>query len=352
MNVLFFVGGTQTPSSRFRVGQFIPHFESRGIRCTVRAAYGDRYNALAKGPIGPLYKAATRMKRAALSIEAGRYDLVFLQRTALPQTALPERLTARLNPRVIFDFDDAIFLGPRGEPRPARARTFRAVVDLSTHVIAGNEYLAAAAAVPEKTTIIPTVVDASRYVPAPPARDDGSVVLGWMGTTSNFHHLPLMLPAVLRVLDEVPGAVFRLVSNGPYEGMPDHPRIQQVVWSEEAELRELQGFDVGLMPLHDDPWARGKCGFKIIQYMSVQRPVVASAVGANREILAGEEPGFLATDPEGWYRSLRRLATDPGLRERMGRAARARVLERYSITSVIDRYVELFGRVAEERRDG
>jgi glycosyltransferase involved in cell wall biosynthesis len=348
VRALFLTGGTIDPGTRFRVTQFFPYFEAAGIRCEHRGAYGDRYNDLFQTRIGPAYKLACRLKRSGHSVRVGDYDVVFLQRCAFNTTALPERVAARLNPRIVFDFDDAIFLDPSGAPDPRRERAFRQAVSLSARSIAGNRYLAAFAGAPEKTTVIPTVIDTDVYRPAPvPEGEDDRLVIGWMGTSGNFVYFDEIEPAIRQLLSEHRNAVFRIVSNGTYPALLGHPQVEQVPWSAESEIRELEGFDVGIMALADTAWSRGKCGFKLIQYMSVGRPVVASAVGANVEILEGAGAGFLARDGRDWIESLRGLVANAELRRAMGRAARRRIEDGYSIRSVLDRYVAIFESVAQ-----
>ncbi len=351
MKILFLTEGTTVPASRFRVGQFIPHFESRGIDCTVRAAYGDWYNAAARTAVGPAYKLLWRLKRVGQGLDAGRFDVVFLQRPALPFSALPERAVTRANRRTIFDVDDSIFLGAGGKVDPARRRAFEDEVELARHVICGNSYLAEEAGAPEKTTVIPTVIDTDRYVPAEAGKAEKAegepVVIGWMGTSGNFPFLEEIAPALREVLEARPEAVVRFVSNAPFEPLADHPRVEQIPWSKEREIELLQSFDIGLMPLEDSALTRGKCGFKMIQYMAVGTPVVVSAVGANVEIFEGSGAGFLADSWDAWCEPLLGLVDDAEMRKKMGVAGRVHAVESYSVKSVIDRYIDIFERVAE-----
>lgn len=346
MKILFLTNGLTEPASRFRVMQFLPHFRRAGIECTNRSAYGAQYNRLANRSIGPAYKLACRLSRAAYTLFPDAYDLVFLQRTALPGSALPERIAALRHGRVVFDFDDSIFLGPDTLESPSRRRAFRHAVRASRHVIAGNQYLAEQAAAPEKTTVIPTVVDTDVYTPAPERRAGDRVVIGWIGTSTNFVFLPQVVPAILRILDENPRAVFRLVANARYAELDGHPRVEQIPWSAETEIPLLQSFDVGVMPLYDSEAARGKCGFKMIQYMAVGCPVLASDVGANPAILGGSGAGELVGGPEGWYPPLRALVESAELRRRMGESARRHVVRSYSTLGVLGVYLRLFEEVA------
>ncbi|MFB6352394.1 MAG: glycosyltransferase family 4 protein [Bradymonadaceae bacterium] len=345
MNILFLTEGTDAPASRYRCEQFIPHLERAGFSCDLAGAYGTLYNQVFETPIAPLYKLATRAKRGAQTVMVGDYDLVFAQRLALPHTALPE-IAASLRRPVILDFDDAFFLDPDGERNPIRERAFRVAVDRASQVIAGNRYLADWADAEDKTEVIPTVIDTGTYRPPPVASLDPPRVIGWMGTASNFVSLRPVLPAVEAVLEARDDTIFRLVSNAKLPELEDHPQVEQIAWTARGELRWLQSFDVGLMPLLDNPSTRGKCGFKMIQYMAVGVPVVASPVGANTEILEGSGAGYFA-EGEGWSDKIEELIENARKRRAMGREGREYVVENYSVESVIERYIELFETVID-----
>lgn len=345
MNVLFLTEGTTVPAARFRVGQFVPHFEAKGIRCTVRAAYGDHYNRISRTPLDVPYRVTKRAARVLKSLDAGRFDAVFLQRPAFPFWSLPELLVHGLNDKTIFDFDDSIFLDADGQER-ARARAFDEVVAAVRQNIAGNRWLADRAGHPEKIRVIPTVIDTDRYVPRS-RRDEERVVIGWMGTRSNFASLDTVAPVIRSVLDAHPQTCFRVVSNAPYPTLADHPRFEFIAWSADREIQLLQSFDIGLMPLPDNPLTRGKCGFKMIQYMAVGSAVIASPTGANAEIFAGSDAGFLARTDDEWRISLEHLIAAPNDRNDAGSSARAHVEDRYSVRSVIPKYLDVFERIAE-----
>lgn len=346
MNVLFLCEGTTVPASRFRVGQFVPHFERHGIRCDVRYAYGDRYNRLSRTRLGGPYKLLTRLKRIPFAADADEFDLCFVQRPALPQSALPERLLAEINPRIVFDFDDSIHLGPGGTPNRRREQTLRRNVAIARRVFAGNEYLASLADAPQKTIVIPTVIDTDVYVPSPRS-SDGPLVIGWMGTSGNFPFLERVRAPVERALDALDDAVVRLVSNADFEPWADHPQVEQIRWSAEREVSLLQSFDIGLMPLVDGPLTRGKCAFKMIQYMAVGTPVVVSAVGANVEVFENSDAGFCVSTFDAFTDAIVSLGRDAKARRERGEAGRRHTVERYSIRAVLPRYLDCFEAVAD-----
>lgn len=346
MKVMFLTQGVHAPSSRYRVEQLLPYFASAGVHASVRPAYGLGYNVVANTPLGGAYKALCRVKQAARTVRATSYDVVFLQKMSFPFTALAERTLALRNRRVVFDFDDAIYLAPNGSRSRARERAFRGVIGASAWVIAGNSHLVDVANAPGKTSLIPTTIDTARYVPSRKSQMAGPVVVGWMGTSGNFRYLSEVLPSVLAAVEQR-DARLRIVSNATLDALAGHPRVEQVRWSADREIELLQSFDIGLMPLTDSLQARGKCGFKAIQYMAVACPVVASAVGANVDILRGSDAGVLmAPGDQNWSGAIRGLIDNSELRRKQGEAGRLRCVERYSAERAAEQYLDVFHRVA------
>ncbi len=347
MRVLFFTDGVLSPGSRFRCLQFFKEFESRGIQCTARFAYDERYNDIFARSWAPAYKLGRRLKRVGHLLLERETDLLFIHKTSMALTALPEVVRGFGRTPIVFDYDDSIWLGPGGVASTMRRRTFEAMVRTADQIIAGNQYLADAADAPEKTMLIPSVVDTALSKPAAP-RVSAEPVIGWIGTASNFPYLRAVMPQVLAAIEQVPRARLRIVSNGTLPEYEQHPRVEQWRWSAAGELRALQSFDVGLMPLEDSAQARGKCGFKMIQYMSIGVPVVASAVGANIDIFGGSNAGYLLGANDSWEHAVRAmLTTSAGEREAMGERGRRRVVASYSVASVLDRYVKLFRELAD-----
>lgn len=331
MKVLFLTEGQHVPASRFRVQQFIPYLESRGIRCTVRPLIPNKYlslrNRWAQRSL-TIWKIFQRLRAIA---DASSFDAVYLQRDliAIPSPFL-ERLLHRINPRLVFDFDDAITVTMDGGQDPRQAKV-EEIFRRSQRIVAGNEYLRSLA-VPHNSniTVIPTAVDTARYTPG--LRPHGPLIIGWMGTAGNLPYLVKIAPA-LESLARQHSFELRIVSEAA--AIPSELRgfnVRHLTWSESTELDDLRSFDIGIMPLPDNPWTRGKCGFKLLQYMAVGIPAVGSAVGVNREILANGA-GLLADDETDWFRTLDALLSDANLRRRYGEAGRQRVVERYSIAA-------------------
>lgn len=335
------------PSTRFRLVHFVEPLASSGIRLEIlplfdRAEYrilSDRGRGARKA--GLLIRGMGRRLRQ-LGM-AGEADAVLVHRELSPiRSGAFLRLLDRAPLPLVYDFDDAVFLPPKGgspllgvlrTPRASTAALCRAA-DL---VLAGNSHLADFAREvrgrEEGTTVFPTVIDTDRYRPAASASIDPDALptVGWIGTHTTTPYLESLAGELREAAALAP---FRLlvVSNREPEGLEGLPVTFQP-WSEEEELRALHSMDVGLYPVPEDPWALGKCGFKAIQYMACGIPVLASPVGVLQEIVVEGETGFHARSGEDWVTGLRDLVENPSLRRRMGEAGRARAVAHYSVAS-------------------
>lgn len=345
--------GRRAASTRQRLEQYLPFLTEQGINFDVRPLLDDDYLAhLAEGrPASRIAVAAAYARRLGDLLSAREYDALWVQYEIFPYLpGLFERLATVANVPLLVDYDDAIFhgydhnrsslvramLGTKLAPLLRRARV----------VMCGNDYLRAYAAryCPD-TVIIPTVVDTELYRPA--ERAPGSAVIGWIGSPSTWNYVVPLLPTLLPLLAER-GARLRVVGAGPAaRGIAD---LEALDWNEAREIADIQSMDIGIMPLTDDLWARGKCGYKLIQYMACGLPVVASPVGVNRDIVSHGENGFLARDPAEWVAELTDLLGRPDLGRAMGTSGRARVVERYSVASQRGPLLEAITRALEHKR--
>lgn len=340
MRVVFFLRGRTVPSSRARGATIAQALGAAGLSCDVRAAVpsvdGDSWLPRWCKWLGPLFipVAAMAQLRATRGLVAG--DVVFFQRplTELPTWALEARI-ARRHP-TILDFDDAIHLTWQNR------RKLPALVRMVDQVIVGNRTLAEVTDAPDKTTVIPTAIDTTRYRPLPPsARQGRDVVVGWTGLSRNYPQLMVAHAPLQRALKET-GARLLVISDRP---PPPSLGAEFIPWRADRELDDLARIDIGLMPLPDTPYARGKCAYKLLQYMALARPGVASPVGANAEAVTDERDGFLPGDAGAFTDVLVRLIRDPDLRARVGQAARARVETAYSLAAVLPRYLDVMSRL-------
>lgn len=336
--------GTRDPASRFRVMQFTPHFEQAGWQVVLRPNRPARpWRPIANPMLHELRDRLAwkccRWSRSRDVRDAAACDVVLVNRDLLGIGFHFERLLLERNPRVIFDFDDAIFLGEKAQHVEWMCRH-------AAWTTVGNEYLARfARQFSDRVTILPTVVDVSRYVPAPAPAKHGQLRLGWCGSDLSiretlFPHLPM-----LARLQRRHGFSFTIVS-APRPVLPDCDlRWEFVQWSAAVETRLHQYTDAGVMPLVDDEFQRGKCGLKLLQYMAAALPSIASPVGANSAIVRHGETGYLAASEDEWSRAVEDLIAAPERREQMGRAARLRCEREFSLQRWFPVLLELVERV-------
>jgi len=344
VNVLFILPyPIQAPSSRYRVYQYLPYLQANGINITVsRFIDSDEFFKVLYQPGRTTTKAAYFAKQTIRRFwDIGRsrgFDAVFVQREALPfGPAIVEQMIARLGCPILYDFDDAIYLrrssnANRWASWLKQPQKTAKIIQASQHVIVGNQVLHEyASKYTKQITLIPSSIDAEFYQIRPPqcaaqkAQTHKPIVIGWVGSGTNLQYVA-KLANVLRTLNAEHNIEVQIVG-----GTVEMAGVNVVCrpWRLENELSDLQGFDIGIMPLADEPWTRGKGGFKAIQYMGVGLPVVASPVGINSEIVTHDVTGFLAKSDEAWHRSLTTLITDAALRTTFGLAGRKRVEERY-----------------------
>lgn len=337
--VLLHKYGPAAASFRHRVAQYIPYLEAAGITCRVDSLLDDGYlvERLRTGRRRKLPVAAAIIRRIGVLAAIRRYDAALIGVDLFPYfPALFERLIDRLGVPFAYDLDDAVFhLYDQSKSPIVRALLSGKVREIARRadvVLAGNTYVAEyAALVNPRVEIFPTVVDLGRY--SRPREFDqatyrGQFTIGWIGSPSTAQYLHLVCPA-LRQLAGKSGVRVIVVGSGPISLPGVEVEIRD--WSEATEIADIMDFDVGIMPLDDTPWSRGKSGFKLIQYMACGVPVVASPVGVNSVIVDHGQNGFLAVDHADWVSALNTLRDDRGLAARMGAAGRRKVEAHYSL---------------------
>ena len=355
MRVLFVTQyGRLAASSRTRVFQYLPYFADRGIHARVLTVLPDSGLAgsqirVTRAQWRKLLYYVWAMWRTffcgiRLSLIARRYDVLFIQKVIFPA---PIRRLLRRLPPTVFDFDDAIFTTEvrRGNWLAAwkerrNAAGLPAMLRLAAVAVVENEYTASFAAEHcGRTCTITGPIDTRRYRPAAPRPDGDALVLGWIGSASTLPYLEALRPVLERLCRRLPHLRLHVV--GALDVRWPDVRLQAKPWSLEEEVGDLQAFDIGLMPVPDDPWTRGKGGYKLLQYMAAGLPVVSSPVGINRDIVADGESGFWATEESEWEEKLEALAADPELRRRMGRRGRELVEEGFALERAAGRLSDL-----------
>ncbi len=345
-------------SSRYRLYQFLPRLRAAGLEIDEAPLVDHRYieQLYGGGRASRALLARAALDRVGRVIAARAYDLLWVEKELLPFVpGWLEWLLRRADVPFVVDYDDATFHRydehPSAAVRTVLGRKIARVMAAATLVTAGNSYLAehARAAGARAIEILPTVIDLDRYPRGQPAEHD-PLIVGWIGSPSTLKYLRLVAPALARFCSERGARVHAIGAESGFalEGVP----VEVVPWTEAGELEALRALDIGIMPLPDSPWERGKCGFKLIQYMACSLPVIASGVGANRDIVIHGESGFLAASETEWLAALNTLADSAEARRRMGAAGRSRVERYYSVQVIAPRLIDLLTTAATRTRGG
>jgi glycosyltransferase involved in cell wall biosynthesis len=306
----------------------------RNVIVTAAPLFTDRYLArLYAGRRSITAIIGAYIRRVMALAHVYKYNLVWVEKELLPwMPALGEELLARVRIPFIVDYDDAIFHRYDLHDSVFVRKVLRAKIDkimrAAQIVIVGNRYLAerAGSAGARRIVIIPTAVDISKY-PATPSEPSNVLRIGWIGTPTSAKYLHLIREALIEAHRAVPLKLI-VVGGGVthYEGVPTEVRP----WTEASEASAISDFHVGVMPLTDGPWERGKCGYKLIQYMACARAVIASPVGVNIDLVRHGENGFLAKTTSEWAAAVLAMGADPRARHEMGLVGRVRVERDYS----------------------
>ncbi len=325
--LLILTPAIKTPSYRYRIAQYIPYLQKAGFE--TKTAEVAKVTPEDLGQLKPDFE---------------RASAIFLQKKLLTRTEAI--LLSPWKNKIAFDFDDAVFLpafnkagGISGAyKRWRRHRKFLRTLCTSAFIICANDYLAAAARkFGFDATVIPTPVPLEHYHTAPVQRQDDVFTIGWIGLGSNLRYLDLIRP-VLKILNEKIPIALKVISSEP-PTLTECPVIFKP-WRLGDEADDLATLDVGIMPLTDDAWTRGKAAFKILQYMAAGLPIVCSDVGMNREVIRNGENGFLVKSAGEWAEILLTLARDEDLRHRTGQKGRETVARKYSLEIIAPRIVD------------
>jgi len=340
IKVLFFSFGPEVIAScRTRVYQYIPYLEKYGIVAKVINYISfERAICDIKSQSVSLFLRIKnsffkKLQTFRVLLLARRYDVIIAQRVLLP--IWEQHLLKSLNPRIIFDFDDALYLVPQ------LIKRFNNMLQISKHLITtSKDNLKYARKFNKNVSLITTAVDMRRYYPKIERKDSYPVVVGWIGSSFTVKYLE-MLKDIFRDLKEKykERIIIKFIGSGKlnWNGIG----YQSVEWDLDTELEQLQSFDIGVMPLEDNQWCRGKGGYKLLQYMSVGIPCVASSVGINKEIIKDGLNGFLAASKEEWIERLSILIEDQNLRNKMGAEGRKEAEALYSYQANVPKLVDI-----------
>ena len=347
MRILFLVPYPlgESPSQRFRFEQYFDLLKKGGDEISVSTFWSNRaWHILYQHGLGFekfFWLLAGFIKRTGDLFKALLYDLIFIHRECAPigPPLFEFIITKILRKKIIYDFDDAIWLPNTSAENSLAAwikfhGKVKHICGWSYRVSCGNEWLANYARKFNAHVVInPTTIDTETlHNPAlfPSRKAKNKIIIGWTGTHSTMVYLNAIIPA-LQIIEQKYSVAYRIISNKN----PNLPltNVEFISWKKETEIQDLFSFDIGLMPLTDDAWAKGKCGFKALQYMALEIPCVASPIGVNELIIESGKNGFLCSTQDEWIASLEKLIEDKSLRKNLGEAGRQTVVERFSVSS-------------------
>ncbi len=355
INILFWVPypHNTAPGQRFRHEQYLGYFAKNNITYTLSPFWDIKTNAILYQHGKHIQKIAGLVngyfRRLKDILHISRFDLVFIYREAAPigPPVIEWLITKVLHKKILFDFDDSIWLKDVSEAHklwgwlknPSKTRN---IIKLSSGIIVGNKYLAEyASKFNSAITIIPTTIDTDYHFSSNKIIPSNKITIGWTGSTTTIKHFETALPFLKRLKLKYKDRInFVLISDKNITHSP--LEIDFIPWTKETEISDLSRIDIGIMPLPDDQWSKGKCGFKGLQYMAMGIATVMSPVGVNMDIISDGTNGFLAKTEDEWVEKLSLLIESSELRANFGLAGRLTIRKRYSVKSQKDSFLEIF----------
>ena len=337
-------------SSRIRSYQYLPYLSRNGIQVTVAPFFDTKYliDLYASKPRGLANILRSYIRRLVFLLKSNQFDMLMVEYEILPWLpAFGEGILAGLGIPYIVDFDDAIFhrydMHSNDIVRTLLGKKIDKVMRRAALVIAGNKYLEnrAKRAGAKWVEILPSVIDLERYR-LKPYTEKSVFTIGWIGSPTTARYLHIVEPAIANLCKD--GKTQLILVGSGHVHLNSMPVVIRT-WSEKSEVEDIQEFDVGIMPMPDNSWTRGKCGYKLIQYMACGRPVIASRVGVNPNIVEDGANGFLAENTTDWIHAFETLHHDFSLRMRMGKCGRRKVETQYCIQITGSRLLSYIHRV-------
>lgn len=344
----------RSPSQRYRFEQYLPFFKENGYDFTYSYLLNEKDD---KG----FYRKGAYLRKAWILLKsliirmgeisvAHRYDIVFVQRESfMLGTAFFEKAMAKRS-KLIYDFDDSIWLHAVSNNNRSlgflkNADKTKEIIKAAYTIIAGNEYLAQYARQYNKAVwVIPTTINVQSYSTIATKKPGDRVCIGWTGSFTTIEHFEHMLPAFIKLKEKFGNDIyFKIIGDPQYTN--DVLQVKGIAWNKETESTDLDEIDIGVMPLPDTDWARGKCGLKGLQYMAKGIATVMSPVGVNSIIIEDGVNGFLANDENEWVSKISMLIDNPALRQQLGAAGRNTVEQKYSVDANKELYLNIFKKV-------
>lgn len=348
----------RSPGQRFRFEQYLTYLEQHGHEITFSNFLNERDDRLFYSSGNYLQKIRIVLKnilmRSYEALTANQYDIIFIFREAtVLGTAFFEKWFARSRAKLIFDYDDSIWIDNVSEGNKnlsflKNACKTSEIIKVCDLIFAGNQYLAEyAKQFNKQVEIIPTTIDTEEYVRVRNGTN-GKICIGWSGSFSTIQHFKYVIPALTEIKKKYGDKIsIKAIGDSKYKN--EELGVISLDWNKQDELKELSSFDIGIMPLPDDEWAKGKCGLKGLQYMALEVPTIMSPVGVNSEIIQDGVNGFLAFTTDEWVDKLSILIGSEEKRNLMGAAARKTVIEKYSVVSLRERYLSLFDKLVNRQ---
>lgn len=343
-------------SSRMRALQYLPSLEARGYEVSVRPLISNKMlsSRYKKGGYSKLGLLSAYLNRIFVLLNKRNFDVVWIEKEALPWWPVWIELLLLRGVPYVLDYDDAVFHNYDRHRNIVLRLIFGSRLDRlmkeAALVVGGNRYLAQRAidAGASCVEVLPTVIDLNRYPSGIAADVDSVPRIVWVGSPSTAHYLNLLRDSLSKLAEETP-FVLRIIGAESVDIPGVH--IEYVRWTEDTEVKSISSCAVGIMPLENSPWEKGKCGYKIIQYMACSLPVVASDIGVNVEIVENGVSGYLARSPEDWIAGLRVLLATPRLRHAMGKSGRLRVEKKYCLQNTGPRLINLLLAAANKNKE-
>ncbi|MFL2565711.1 MAG: glycosyltransferase family 4 protein [Parvicellaceae bacterium] len=342
----------RSPGQRYRFEQFFDYLELKGIQCFLANIINEKDEIA-------LYHSKSILKKIKIGLnsykrrwihtsEIHQYDLIVIYREVLPTKSIYfEKYISKNNIPIVYDFDDAIWVKDVSEVNKKISflkdeKKIEKILPLCKHITCGNEYLANfARKINPNVTIIPSTVDTDLYKPIVTSSKSDIVKIGWVGSHTTVKHFEMITDVYLELKKKFKNKIeFVLIGDEQYHNK--QLGIKGVKWENKKEVELFNSFDIGIMPIPNNEWSKGKCGMKGLLYMSVGIPTVMSAVGMNKKIIQNGKNGFLANKSSEWLEILSNLIENKNLRKKVGAKGRDSVEKNYSKNVVKETYFNLY----------
>ena len=342
----------RSPSQRYRFEQYFNFLQENGYQCELSFILSESDDKAFYSTGSIFQKFFITLKSFKIRIKdvrrSNQFDIIFIQREAfMTGSVFFEKQFSKSKAKTIFDFDDSIWLLDTSKANKIwqwmkSAKKTRKIIAVSDLIFAGNNYLADYAnQFNENVKIIPTTINTNLFQRKSEYKDNQKICIGWSGSLTTIKHFENAIPFLVKIKQKYPDKVFfKVMGDQTYQN--EELDIKGIPWSSATEVEILSSFDIGIMPLPDDQWVKGKCGLKGLSYMALEVPTIMSAVGVNPGIIDEGVNGFLANTEEEWVNKISLLIESFELRKKIGKNARKTVEKKYSTESQKDNYLKAF----------